>query len=295
MSLILSGVEFNEVFNGVSLYKIIKNSMIHNNFKFSKGLNIDNNEFQVNNSSAPGGFFFTLGDYVNVKTLSNFYNPMSVWNIEIPDDSIVVIYNNRMKTNKIILTSKISDQSELKFLTKENVELMFKINQNSLICFPDNLKTESMFLTDVINNNPKLLSFVPHKLWNPEICNKIYQSAFDTNNISFRYINDKFKTIKMCEQAILSDISNFLYVPEKCMTSEICEKAVKYNTDYFEYVPYQCMTSEICDIVMMKNCEFFDLIPDYFKTLDMCLKALKYNPDYFEYIPKHLRSRINFV
>ena len=88
---IYSGIEFNILYPNTTFYKILnKNDNIYKN-----EINITTNIYKYN----PKGYYFTELKYISTVLCNNSY----ICKIEIPNNAIIKIENNKFKTDKLIL------------------------------------------------------------------------------------------------------------------------------------------------------------------------------------------------
>ena len=99
----LTGKEFNEKYKGTNFYKFINDTYTHYDFKYTNGLNIDTKPF---NATCKNGLYFT--DTINLAIWMYFGY---MYKVEIPNDASVCIYNDRFKSDMLIvdLNKKILD------------------------------------------------------------------------------------------------------------------------------------------------------------------------------------------
>jgi hypothetical protein len=96
---IYNGVKFNEKYPNTEFYKIINNKLIHNNFEFKHGLNIDTIPFNPKDECSPGGIYFSEKSKLPIYFGYGIY----VVKVSIPDDAQVYIEKDKFKADKIIL------------------------------------------------------------------------------------------------------------------------------------------------------------------------------------------------
>ncbi len=240
--ILLSGVEFNDLFKEIKIYKIIRKSMIHFGFHYKQGLNIDTTIFNPN-TIYKNGMHSTFGNYVDLWfQYYELYSP-DIWNVEIPDDAVVAIYKNNIKTDKIILTSKLENLKNIFLLTQDIADKLSEKNQNALIFFPDHLKTESMCHKAMVNN-VQLIGYLPDKAWAQPMREKAVNDCPDL----LKCLRLKFITSDMCEKAVSHNYKLFVHVPEYLKTREMCKEVVKNDIKFINYVSNEFRTSEMLEI-----------------------------------------------
>nr|QBK88699.1 MAG: hypothetical protein LCMiAC01_03770 [Mimivirus LCMiAC01] len=103
-----TGEEFNQIFPNIRLFKLTNKTEDHYNFKFKTGVNIDTNEFNPNDKCKRGGLYIT--EPINMCKWLNYNENGPMENIRIAtilSDSTVYIEENKLKTDKVLLSDKI--------------------------------------------------------------------------------------------------------------------------------------------------------------------------------------------
>lgn len=119
------GKFFNEMYTNCKIVKLTSESCIHNGFEFVEGLNIDVNEFKNAEVCGPDGLYFCAE-----KDADHWFDYRDgikyAWDVTIPDDARVVVYDNKIKSNKFILSNKrhVTD------LIIHNIETMIISNKH---------------------------------------------------------------------------------------------------------------------------------------------------------------------
>jgi hypothetical protein len=136
---ILSGKGFNAKYNSAAFIKFTNKSGTKYDFQYKEGLNEDFQEFDPFKICVAGGLHFCkkedaelwIENYCDQGDLSYYY----YWDIEIPDDAVVVETDNKLKTNKIIMKNKrnISENEKLSLIyIKYNSDFFDEINNPSI-------------------------------------------------------------------------------------------------------------------------------------------------------------------
>ena len=103
MSLIhteLSGTEFNKIYKDTKFYKFLKDDLIHYDFQYQLGLNIDTKPFKPIGRCSEGGLYFC--EESKCYAYCNSYG-QKIALIEIPNDARIYIENNKFKSDQIII------------------------------------------------------------------------------------------------------------------------------------------------------------------------------------------------
>lgn len=99
--LVLTGKQFNEITKVEKFYKAIHPNMTHYGYKYTEGLNIDYIKFATYCECCAGGLYFTNIYYIDDYCL---YND-KLYEVEVPDDALVYIEKNKIKSTKLIIKS----------------------------------------------------------------------------------------------------------------------------------------------------------------------------------------------
>lgn len=100
-SQIIVGKEFNNN-NQTRYVKLLQKNMIHNGYRFIIGLNEDKN-FNEENECGPNGLYFCKYEHIIEWLFYNGKYMFWICDIKIPDDASVIIYDNKIKTDKLCL------------------------------------------------------------------------------------------------------------------------------------------------------------------------------------------------
>ena len=102
-NVVFSGKEFKEIY-GDDTFKVMRSDMIHNNFKYKFGENIDHIPFNPTRSCNKGGLYFT--NKLNITDYTN-YGEMIV-KVIVPDDAHVYVEDDKAKASKLIIDKEVS-------------------------------------------------------------------------------------------------------------------------------------------------------------------------------------------
>jgi len=97
---VLPGYKFNELYKGIKMYKFLNNSLIHRSYKYNIGLNIDTCVFNPSGSCSKGGLYFCEESTCHM--YMEQYGKL-IAKINIPDDSLVYVEDDKFKANKLII------------------------------------------------------------------------------------------------------------------------------------------------------------------------------------------------
>lgn len=101
----MNGEQFNHWHAGQMAIKLTFDDHIHNGFEYNMGLNVDRNVFAT---YAPfnSGMFFAFEEDIPKWLFNGTVNRMHrwAWTVAIPNDAKVVVYANRVKCDRFILS-----------------------------------------------------------------------------------------------------------------------------------------------------------------------------------------------
>ena len=257
-NIVIAGSEFNK-FNTERFVKLTNKKCVHNNFVFKNGLNINTIGFS------------SINRWYQYIDKDMYY----IWNVIIPDDALVCINLNILKTNKIILQNKqaIHDQEKLCIeATTYNCDVIKCIKNKTLkVCLGTvkrngyaleyiDEQTEEICLA-AVKEDGLSLEYVENQT--DEIC----ISAVKENGVVLEYVNNQ--TDEICLAAVKQDGWALEYV--KNQTEELCLAAVKQYGRALQYVENQ--TDEICHIAVKNYGEALKYVNN--QTEELCLAAVK--------------------
>lgn len=213
----ISGEEFNEMYDGIGFYKFLNNDLIHNNFHYRLGLNIDTEPFNPTGMCQKGGLYFCKGSecYLYWK---NYGTLLAI--VEIPDDARVYIERNKFKTDKLIIKDirdfdNVDDRFWIDFIIKEDCRALEYVKY----------QTEKLCI-QVVQKNGLILQYVNKQT--EAIC----IHAVKQNGLALRLVNEQ--TDKICVQAVKQDSMALEYVINQ--TEEVCRLAIQQHCDAIMYV-----------------------------------------------------------
>jgi hypothetical protein len=260
-----NGENFNKMFK-LDFYKILKDDLIHNNYEFKHGLNIDTIKFEPYDESKYGGIYFTEIDKIG-HWLNYTENLKYIAKITIPNDAKVSVETNKFKADKIFidLDNKCLIEDFPLFDNLDFCKLIIKENGLALKF----IKSQTPELCKLaIEKNANALQYV--HIQTPELCNLAVSIDGDT----LQYVH--IQTPELCKLAIMSYGLALKYV--KNQTDELCELAVQINGLSLEHVKIQ--TPKICELAVKQNGLALKYIK--FQTKELCEYA-KYKEKNYMY------------
>jgi len=210
---VTDGETFKKAY-GTIFYKILAKDLIHNNFQYNLGLNVDTSEFNPEGECSQGGLYFAYIEHIF--KFINYGTKIGI--VEILDDSQVYIEDDKFKTDKFILKDTI------------NLEDFF-INQPRTVC---NLATrQNGFILQYIIEQTEEICRLAIQQEGCAICYVIEQTeeicklAVQQNGYALRFVTEQ--TEEICKLAVQQNGYALRFVTEQ--TEEICELAAQQNGD----------------------------------------------------------------
>lgn len=286
------GWYFNEMYTNCKIIKMTNDSGIHNGFHFVEGLNIDVNSFKYDEECGPDGLYFC-----READAENWFSYGSsdmayAWDVEIPSDARVVVYDNKIKADKFMLTNKRT----LASMVAEKVKKMIYRGQNtsSIVNYVeryavDIVQSEEIeeLMIDLISIDPEAFSYMNEKIQSATVCAiaaSIYDQAFfsmpeemmhdeqivyqcvEKNEAVFAVLPEAMKTQAVSFAAVDGNIMNYESVSKECKTQSMAANYLDFNPAGTSHVPKKHKNHrEMIDIVL--QCNPYELESIEFKNL----------------------------
>lgn len=239
--MLTSGLVFNDFVKGQKLYMITDDFDTNNEYNINEYLHIDLIKIDMN---IEDGIYYSGGvdifpENSFIENINYFIdNPAYIYNIEIFDDSCIVIESGIIKCDKFKLIKKD--------LIKE------------LSIWKDKYECEK-----IITKFPLLIRFMDN---NNEDLQNIFIDAIKTDSRAIQYINNK--TYDLCKYAVEISGNNLKYIDEQ--TEELCLIAVTNYPNAIRYIKKQT------DKIALQTVKCNGFMIDYIKnqTDDICIAAL---------------------
>jgi len=103
--IVLTGDEFNKLYNGRQFIKLTNKKEIHGDLELSYGLNIDPVPLDTINKCSSGIYFCNIRDYPLFMTTRSG-QMVHMRNVTVPPDAKVCIEGNKFKADRLILGDK---------------------------------------------------------------------------------------------------------------------------------------------------------------------------------------------
>jgi len=258
------GYYFNEMYKNCRVVKLTNKTCCHNGLQYYEGLNIDTNEFKHDIDSGNGMYFCReadAGDWWSYGPSDMVY----AWDVKIPHDARVVVYDNKLKADQFELSNKRSIASLVAgridtmvyggYDVKDIVAYIMKFKYNSSVIESAELSTRIINLLKVY---PAAFADLPYYVKNMSVCTtaaQVYAQAY--YHLPAQFKND----------------------------SCILMYCVMKNPDVFFDIPTEHKTQYICDAAFQGSTATYIAIPDAMKTLDMSKVFVELDECATEYVP----------
>ena len=266
----ISGKKAKEIFNGVPLVKLTNGSCVHNGMKFVEGCNVDRNVFDPTRTCGPDGLYFCKQDDIMMWLDYGYDSMVYMWDVELPDDARVVIYDDKLKSDKFILSNKKPISHHL------YIKIMGMIEED----------TKSQVVFDFINELPSAI--IPS-----DDMQMIYQTILNHDPSSIQFLPEDMFTYEVCLYAAKNYTCAYEYIKNHYLSHEILFECVKKNNILYCDLPDGYISTEMSQWMFRQDVYNYELLPDEHKTLDMTIKYLtecsplgpRRNPEINDYVP----------
>jgi hypothetical protein len=209
--------------NPSSCVKILSADLVHNNFKYCEGLNVDRIHFNPTGSCRAGGLYFTtFGDFIDFLEYGTL-----IADVKVPEG--IEVYADPMgkkwKAPQIIITNI----REIKDLPEWNdVEFCRRALKRCVVSLkyikPENYTHdgyESILLL-AVNYYPNALMYIPE-----EKCTRnVYLAAVRYYGGALQFIPNEKRTPEILLAAVRQNGNTLYLIPPEQQTYEICLAAV---------------------------------------------------------------------
>ena len=184
---VLTGSDFKATYQNTKFYKLTNKLESHNGFHYVDGLNIDTQKFNPFGLCSSGGLYFTELNKIGMWIFYGDQTMIYIREVEILDDSLVYVEENKFKADKFNLHPKV--------LLKDFEQL-------------NNLE----FCSLAVQQNANLLQFVKDQT--DEMC----KFAVQKHAYALQHVKDQ--TEEICKFAVQQNGHALLYV--KNQTEKMC-------------------------------------------------------------------------
>ncbi len=211
-----SGEDFKQIYANKKFVKMTHGDDIQYGIRYRNGLIEDPITFNPTNKCSSGGIYFTTDDNWYRWFRLRFEFMVHIWDVEIPDDTLVYVERTKFKASKIILSNKrlIKDLP-----CWDNPLFCFKIVSRYIEAFQFVRNQTHELCLQVIKQNWEMLQYIKNKT--PDIC----KIAIRQNAMALEYIDDYTEDI--CTEVFSKIAYAICYVNKP--TQELCDLACKLN------------------------------------------------------------------
>ena len=253
----ISGKKFNEIFAGVPLIKLTNESCCHNGMNFVEGENIDNNEFRFDQSCGADGIYFCrLEDMFSWLEYSS--SPMYyMWDAEISVNARAVMYRNKLKANRLILSNKrkishyVCDKLMGMVQNSEAIEKIFNI----------------------------IDSLTPQTYPDVQSMEKIYLGLLERDFDIFDRIPEESRSYNICLFLATNDPDGYQKIRDEYISHEMLMGCVKKNPDVYRQIPEKERSQEMSQYLFDLNSMNYVVINDEHKSVQMTEQYLTETKD----------------
>ena len=271
-----SGAEFNKYHKyrnkgETKFYKFLNNDLIHYEYQYKNGLNIDTKPFQPRECYRGGGLHFCKKSTCKFHW-KNYGTKVAL--IEIPDDARVLIMTNEFKADRIIIKEIIDfenmpDQFWLDMVPRVGEPFKWVKNQTEEIC------------EFAVRQHGWVLKYVKDELQTEKLCKLAVRQC----GSALRYVNNQTEDI--CAVAVKRDGDALQYVNEEFQTENVCNIAVRDSENALQFVKNQ--TEDICTLAV----GYYGLALKYVinQTKKICFMAVEQNKAAMQYVKKEYQTK----
>jgi hypothetical protein len=308
----LIGTDFNRIFKDYNFLKLTNCKEVHHGMRYKTGFNKDINIFNPTKRCSIGGMYFTIPIYVGryMEILNITYYRI----VNIPDDALVYVEEDKFKTNKFILSNRYPIENlwknirySLAAVRYNGMFLMFIINQTYKICIDaiyndyralpySKIQDHTIHITAILQNpsiimnikNPSRYVIIEALKRDGVLImhinkpsNHMYEVAVRQNGLALFYIPKNKQTHKLCKLAVKQNGLALVYAHIR--SYDIYMSAVKENCNALMYI--QDQSPSICWCALKKSIWAIQFI--HHQTEKMSLYAVKQNG----YVLHHIRNQ----
>ena len=252
--MLLTGKEFTNHYNksDTKFYKILKEDLIHNNYQFVNGINIDPIPFNPDGECSKGGFYFT--EYNKIACWLEYTDDLTyIADVKIPDNAQVYVEENKFKADKFILN------------------LNNKIDIKDHECW-----NNAEFCEMAVQQDGCALKYVINQT--EELC----KMAVQRDGYALKYVNNQTEDI--CKLAVQQNglALQYVNIPQ---TEALCKLAVQQNGFALQYVTIP-QTEALCKLAIQQTDEALYFVKE--QTEEICKFAVQQNRDALYYVKDNL-------
>ena len=268
----ITGFEFKQRHPNTKFYKLTNLEELHNGYKYSDGINIDNKTFTGNY-----GFYFSDLDHILYWIYYNDTKMEWIREVEISDDCVVEkLNNNYYKCNKLFLHPRVKISEKFDWNNETFCQKMLVSKQNFYSVLYINVYNDDMI--NYIEENIKLhLNLTFYWKHNP-IINFLIKNLL---------VNKNFLENKKIFNLVIKNFTNItdimMLIPEHMLTEKIIISIIKLNYLFIQHVPIHLRTDKICKLAIETSANAYKNVSDHVLEQKMRYVAI-------QHIPVHLQT-----
>ncbi len=262
----ISGARFNDIYSGVRLVKLTNEDCVHNGFEFVEGINVDFNNFDSTQVCGPDGLYFCKHDDMTAWLEYNEMPMTYIWDVTIPNDARCVVYGQKLKTDKLILSNRRN-------LSDELYEIIFNAIGNGMS----------------ISDATKHASSYPSTVWS----DRLFSRLVEMDESVIKYVPNMYRSYDMCLTAAKHYHDAYTYIPDMYKSYEILTHCIKLNPKMIKMIEEKNMSEELYNIAFSQDASLYRYIPERFKTSEMIpayIKTCMSYASFLPHIPMHHRT-----
>ena len=233
---VITGLNFKKTYSGTVFYKLTNRDEYHNGLQFKTGLNADIITFNPKGRCEKGGLYFT--EYKKIAMWIRYTITDMYWmrKVNILDDSLIYIEENKFKANKFVLEERVCIWSNMDVC-------IFAVLYDGIFLkeIEKDKQTESLCKLAVMSYGPAL-EYVKECFKTKDIC----KLAVKSSGLALEFVPHGHQTEKLCLAAVGSNGIALKFVNEKLQTREMCDIAVNQNKSAVWYVSKKYLSSFNC-------------------------------------------------
>jgi len=315
----ISGTTFNNIFGNVKIFKLTNEKCIHNGLTLMEGMNVDENKFDYKNKCGPDGIYFCSENDVTQWVEYNDKQMHWIWDVTIPANARVVVYSNKFKADRLILSNKrkLTDFLEGYLDKLVNAKMSYQnkfniVNGITPNTAPKNLERTYIELFRQSNDIHYAIN-IPECNYSYGLCLYLAKNFINAYDV----ISKQFLSDEIVMECLRNNLTIYTKLNEKYISSEASQYVFSKNVNYYKYIPNNHKTIEMTQKYMNCSSEFntkyipIDHMQNVYiatnivardglrlkdveyktKTMELCSIAVQNNPMAIQYVPINMLNR----
>lgn len=183
----------------------------------------------------------------------------------------------------------------IRHFTDDVCNFIVDLNGMLLCHIPPNCITLEIYLKALNNNYYSIEYLDVNNNVTFEDCLMLCEKYVQVDGLLLEFINEKFKTLKICQLALDQNIYAFEYIHlsdeiTNDVYYEICKNVLKQDGMLLKYINTSFLTNELCEISIKQNGDAIDYVPRNMKTYNICKQSVTYNCENLLKIPYEFKN-----